>query len=315
MSKKSMAARRQMRDAEAGGGARQQPRGGSRGKNYRRNENRRPWGLIGGVIGVVAAFIIVVVVVESIGSLSQDTSVQPAPSSLVNALTHFPVKELDAVGKGSVDNPPVNIPSSYKPARLTAHGLPEVAFVGAEYCPYCALQRWSLVIALSRFGTWSKLHLIRSSVYDSPANIPSFTFAYGAKYTSSHLVFLGREYQSNVSINHDGAPYRRFQSLPRLIATAFSNIGSAGYPFLDYGGKLASVGSETQSGNVEAMQNLSWDQVLHQLHNTKSTIAQEVLGGANYDAAAICMLTAQKPGSVCKSSAIRTLQAAITSSG
>jgi hypothetical protein len=29
-----------------------------------------------------------------------------------------------------------------------------VVFVGAEYCPYCASERWPLVMALSKFGTF-----------------------------------------------------------------------------------------------------------------------------------------------------------------
>ena len=33
--------------------------------------------------------------------------------------------------------------------------VPEVLYMGAEYCPYCAAQRWSTIIALSRFGTWA----------------------------------------------------------------------------------------------------------------------------------------------------------------
>ena len=40
------------------------------------------------------------------------------------------------------------------PAALTGpSGSPELFYYGAEYCPYCAAERWSVVIALSRFGT------------------------------------------------------------------------------------------------------------------------------------------------------------------
>jgi hypothetical protein len=30
-------------------------------------------------------------------------------------------------------------------------------YIGAEYCPYCAAERWPLVMALSKFGTFSNL--------------------------------------------------------------------------------------------------------------------------------------------------------------
>ncbi|HVB14032.1 MAG TPA: DUF929 family protein [Candidatus Dormibacteraeota bacterium] len=320
MSKKSMAARRQMREAAAEGhtaGGRQQARGRSKGRNYRRNESQRPWGLISGVVGVVAVFVIVVVVLELslTGSLKQDAKVLPIPASLVNTISTVPVKTLEQVKAGNINNTPLNIPASYKPVALSSQGLPEVAFVGAEYCPYCALQRWSLIIGLSRFGTWSGLHIIRSSVYDSPPNIPTFTFAYGAKFTSKYLVFSSHELQSNVSINKDGSPYKTLQNVSGAVATAFTSIDpTLGYPFVDYAGKYVQVGSEAVTSNVAALQGLSWDQVAKRLRDPTSTVAQEILGGANYVTAATCMLTGQKPGPVCTSSMIQALQVTLKAS-
>ncbi|MGH7641545.1 MAG: DUF929 family protein [Candidatus Dormibacteria bacterium] len=314
MSKKSMAVRRQMREAASEGrtaGSRQQARGRSAGRNYRRADSRRPWGLISGVIGVVAVFLVVVVVLELTltGNLKQDKAVLPAPASLITSLTTIPVHTLEAVKAGSISNTPLNIPASYKPAALTSDGLPEIGYVGAEFCPYCALQRWSLIVGLSRFGTWSGLHIIRSSVYDSPSNVPTFTFAYGAKFRSTYVAFVPREYQSNVSLNNDGAPYAALQSLPETLATAYSGIDSGGdYPFLDYAGTFVQIGSEARSTNVSALQGLTWDQVATQLRNTKSVAAQEILGGANYVTAATCVVTGEKPGSVCNSSMIKSLQ-------
>ncbi|HUY56797.1 MAG TPA: DUF929 family protein [Candidatus Micrarchaeaceae archaeon] len=314
MSKKSMAARRQMREAAVGTRAaanRPPPRGRSKGRNYRRNESGRPWGIISGVVGVVAVFVIVVVVLEMSlqGGLKQDTQVTPAPATLVHTLTTIPAKTLTAVGGGNINNTPLNIPAADKAVALSAKGLPEVGFVGAEYCPYCALQRWSLIIGLSPFGTWSGLHTIRSSVYDSPANLPTFTFAHGTKFTSKYLVFDPRELQSNVSIGKNGAPYRNLQTVSGVLATAFTTIDSTpGYPFVDYAGKMAQVGSEASGTDVANLQGLSWSQVLAQLRHPNSVIAQEVLGGANYVTAATCLVTGEKPGSVCHSSRIKALE-------
>jgi hypothetical protein len=320
MSKKSMAARRQMREAALEGrasGSRQQSRNRPRGRNYRRNEARRPWGLISAVLGVVVVFVIVVVALEIslTSSLKQDTQVLPAPASLVHSLTSIPVSNLEQVGAGNITNPPLNIPASYKAAVLTAKGLPEVAYVGAEFCPYCALERWSLIVGLSRFGKWSNLHTIRSSVYDSPSNVPTFTMAYGAKLSSPYLIFYGREYQSNVSIHHDGAPYRSLETnLTPKVLTAFTKIDGTDYPFVDWSGKLAQVGSEASVADVDALQGLSWDQVVTQLRNPKSPIAQEVLGGANYVTAATCLQTGEKPGAVCSSSMIKGLEKSLEAS-
>jgi hypothetical protein len=274
--------------------------------------------MISAVLGGVAAFVILVVVLELTitGSLKQDTQVLPAPASLVHSITSLPSSTLEGIKGGDIADSPLNIPASYKPVALSSNGLPEVAFVGAEYCPYCALQRWSILIGLSRFGTWSGLRIIRSSVYDSPSNIPTFTFANGAKFTSKYVAFSAHELQSNVSINNDGSPYKTLQSLSGPVATAFTTIDTdGGYPFIDYAGKLVQLGSEATTSNVAALEGLTWDQVAQQLRNPKSVVAKEVLGGANYVTAATCLITGQKPGTVCNSSMIQTLEKKLEKSG
>ena len=69
---------------------------------------------------------------------------------------------------------------------LTQGGKPEVLFMGSEYCPYCAAQRWAMVSAVSRFGTFSGLTTTHSSSSDVDANTPTLTF-YGSKYTSQYI--------------------------------------------------------------------------------------------------------------------------------
>jgi hypothetical protein len=79
---------------------------------------------------------------------------------------------------------------------LTANGKPLVVYVGAEYCPYCAAERWAAVIALSRFGTFSGLGQTHSSSTDVYPNTATLSF-HGASYTSQYLQFQGVETQSN----------------------------------------------------------------------------------------------------------------------
>ena len=40
-------------------------------------------------------------------------------------------------------------------SRLTVNGTPEVLYMGADYCPFCAATRWGLVLALMRFGNFT----------------------------------------------------------------------------------------------------------------------------------------------------------------
>src|SRR5258706_4760621 len=70
--------------------------------------------------------------------------------------------------------------------------LPEVFYMGAEYCPYCAAERWPMIIALSRFGTFSNLKTTSSSSSDVYPNTPTFTF-HGATYTSQYVDFVSVE--------------------------------------------------------------------------------------------------------------------------
>ncbi len=44
---------------------------------------------------------------------------------------------------------------AHRPAAADRRGKPEVLFVGAEFCPFCAAERWPLIVALSRFGHFS----------------------------------------------------------------------------------------------------------------------------------------------------------------
>ena len=73
---------------------------------------------------------------------------------------------------------------------LTEHGLPRVVDIGAEYCPYCAVLRWSLVAALLRFGTFTGLKETTSSADLAP--VPSFSFL-GSSYTSTYVAFTPYE--------------------------------------------------------------------------------------------------------------------------
>ncbi|MGH3293687.1 MAG: DUF929 family protein, partial [Trebonia sp.] len=75
---------------------------------------------------------------------------------------------------------------------LTSGGKPEVLYLGAEYCPYCASQRWAMVNALSRFGTFSGLTTTHSSSTDADPNTPTWTF-YKSTYTSNYINFTSVE--------------------------------------------------------------------------------------------------------------------------
>ena len=130
----------------------------------------------------------VVVVVMAMVGLSVDnhakTPATPGSSGttkVIAAVTNVPATALDAVGAGTGITPPSAIAAGAPP--VTSDGKPQILYIGAEYCPFCAAERWPMVIALSRFGTFSGLGLSTSSSTDVFPSTPTLTF-HGSTYTS-----------------------------------------------------------------------------------------------------------------------------------
>ena len=53
------------------------------------------------------------------------------------------------VGIGTATGYPVPSGSN---VSLTSSGMPEMLYIGADYCPFCAITRWGMIVALMRFG-------------------------------------------------------------------------------------------------------------------------------------------------------------------
>src|ERR1700749_1723784 len=97
-------------------------------------------------------------------------------------VTSVPAATFNAVGAGTAAG--LNATSGQPP--LTANGKPEVVYMGGEFCPYCAAERWALTAALGRFGTFTGLNLIHSSPTDVYPSTPTISF-HGFGYTSKFL--------------------------------------------------------------------------------------------------------------------------------
>ena len=54
------------------------------------------------------------------------------------------------VGTGSVLGYNPKPITTIKGASLTSDGKPQMLYIGAEFCPYCAAMRWSMAVALSK---------------------------------------------------------------------------------------------------------------------------------------------------------------------
>jgi hypothetical protein len=204
------------------------------------------------------------------------------------------------------------------PAALTSGGKPEMLYMGAEYCPYCAAERWSMIVALSRFGTFSGLATVHSGIKNGAGeaepypSTPTWTFV-NANYTSKYLTFTPVEMQTNIPDPSNGS-YTNLQTPTAAQDALINKYDVAPYtsetgaiPFIDFGNKYLIIGA---SYNPGVLSGLSWSTIATDLHNPSSPVAQAVNGTANYITAAICKMTGNQPASAC-TSVVQSLESKI----
>ena len=142
--------------------------------------------------------------------------------------------------------------------------------IGAEYCPYCASERWSLVAALSRFGTFDGLQLTTFTHADVYPNPPTFTFL--NSYTSQYLDILPVETETR-----SREPLRTPTAAEQLLLTHFDPPGSI--PFIDVGNRYVGVGGGNSN---DASSGKTWTAVAASLANSDSLVSRSIVGNANY---------------------------------
>ena len=258
--------------------------------------------IAGGAIIAVVAVVVTFVLLSghSTPPASSGTSAAPTGSDLarvVGTTTTVPAATLNQVGAGQVSSTPTSISGT----PLTSGGKPEMLYMGAEYCPFCAAERWAMVVALSRFGSFSGLAAIRSAAKDGAGqaevypNTATWTFV-NAQFTSTYLTFTSVEMNTNIPDPSTGG-YTALQTPTAEQQALLQKYDANGsIPFIDFGNKYMSVGA---SYDPAVLKNLTWDQIATALHNPGSPVARAALGAANYMTAAICVLTGNQPASAC----------------
>jgi Domain of unknown function (DUF929) len=283
----------------------------------RRAEKRRRILLATGSVVVVLAVVLVFVVVKlnskspSTPSSASNGPTGSALTAVIDKTVSVPTSVTDAVGKGGFDAQIQTITGN--PTPLTSGGKPEMLYMGAEYCPYCGVTRWAMIVALSRFGTFSGLHTVHSSSTDVYPNTPSWTF-YKSSYTSKYLTFTPVELQTNIPDPSNTPPYTNLQTPTAAENAILAKYDTAPYttqtgavPFVDFGNKYLLIGSPFIP---TVMDGLSWATIANDLHNPSSAVAQAVDGTANYFTAAICKMTGNQPASACTST-VQSLESQI----
>ncbi len=251
-------------------------------------------------IGIVALVVVgVVVLVLAKGSKSSDSnspstsqSAKPAPASIAPDLAKVSLPAVADAAKAWKANPDPSFDNPVKPITspsLTENGKPEVLYIGGEYCPFCAGERWALTVALSKFGKFSNLKVLNSS----EENVPTLSYV-GSNYTSKYVTFT--------PIEQKGQNQEPLEKTTASQDALLQKYGGGSYPFIDFGGKYLQSG-----GSVDPKVLIGKEQtaIARTLAESKSTGTQvnSIPGQVNSTAAgfikSICALTGGRPGNVC----------------
>jgi hypothetical protein len=247
----------------------------------RRAEIRRRFlasGAVVAVLAVVGAFI--AVKLSATHSAARESQ---APAVVVRQATTVPLAVLSRV---SVGQPTTPLQTVTAPGPLlTAEGRPAIVFVSEESCPFCAAERWPLVVALSHFGTWSDLGSTRSSATDVYSNTATFSFR-SARYHSTQITLRTTELADNT-----GRPLQPETRLDARLLGAYdvppyvnSADQSGAVPFLDIANHYILAGAQY---DPQVLAGLSSAQIASQLRDPASPVAKAVDGSARVIIAAI----------------------------
>jgi thiol-disulfide isomerase/thioredoxin len=258
-----------------------------------------------GVIGVVVVVVAVIITVSLAGG-GTTTPTKPitatgafnVPASLVTAVESVPVDKLVAQAKGLPDtaSPPQALPP--KNPLFSQAGKPGIVYIGAEYCPYCAAERWPLVMALSKFGTFTNLHGTTSSATETDPSTPTFTF-YGSTYTSKYLSFLSDEQETNTEAALQNPTATEEALVTKYDTTPYIPAADAGenpIPFVYLGGKYVLTGNQYDASPISGKQ---WTAAASFMASGANATSKAAEAAAGYLVGDLCALTHDQPASVC----------------
>jgi thiol-disulfide isomerase/thioredoxin len=202
-------------------------------------------------------------------------------------LTSVSFSTLSSIGSGRG----VTAPAKISGFPLRNNGKSEVLFIGAQYCPYCMAEEWSLIIALSKFGNFTGIEYMLSATNYNFSNTAGFTFV-GSTYTSQYVSFVSVEYE-----NRNQSPLQSISSSQAALEKEYDP--HLEIPFIDLGNQYVVISSQYYPS---ILSNQSWTQISSQLNDSHSSIANAIDGAANSLISAICKIDGGSPGSVCNQS-------------
>lgn len=245
----------------------------------RRTQHKQRWTRLGGAaLAVVAMAAAVLFALHGYGQGATPRAVAASLGAPTSAVPSSPLGNFTRVG-------PV--------ARQ--HGKPQLLFVGALYCPHCAVERWAMVKALSQFGAFSH---VQSTTNGS--GVPTFDLTH-SQYTSRYVAFDHKDIEDQ--------SYKQLQTLSPSENATFQRLDPTG------GIPLVAVGGYAMSGSPIDPAELSgqaFNAIQHALkHDSPVTATTDINAEANVLTGLICHADGMKPGSACNRPTIRRIVSAI----
>lgn len=233
----------------------------------------------------------------------------PVSPALAASLAGIPASSYATVG---VSRAAASIPQGSRVAGLktvagsppvVADGKPTFVFIGAEFCPYCAAERWAVVAALARFGTFSGLQTTQSSGHDIYPDTSSLSFL-TTTYTSPYLNAQLYEIEDRA-----GKPLQT--PSPAAAASFRTYDPHGGIPFLSINNQF--IGNVQYSPAV--LKGMTADQIGAAIKDPSTAVAQQTLTAANILTAGICATTGQQPAATCDTAEVQAAAAHLNTGG
>jgi hypothetical protein len=260
---------------------------------------------------VVVVLVVVLVKVTGGGSSSGANGLRPpavttASPAVLQEVENVPNSVLSAVGTGGSNAYPPSVERHQPLLHLNGSSKPAALYIGGVFCPYCAATRWALLVAFSKFGSFSGVQETTSSPWDVYPDTPTFDFLH-ATYQSPYVNFVPVEYLSQ---DKDGVDtHTVLQPLTAAEQRVYSTYDpQEGVPFVDIGNlvifKSAPIDPQLLDGKTQA-------QVAALLRDPNSPMTQAIVGTANYMIAGVCAIDGGQPGAICTNSGVQAAAKAL----
>jgi hypothetical protein len=242
---------------------------------------------------LVVVLVVVLIVVKVAGGTSKTTNATagtgvgtPTPASVTTTLASISSSQLAEALRAAGGN--LTTPSPIAGSPLGTGGKPGVLYIGAGYCPYCAAERWAMVTALLKFGTFTGLNDSHSSSTDINPSTPTFNF-HGSTYSSPYLTFTAVEQTTS-------DPNVRLDTPTQAQLALVEQYTGGTIPFVDFNGKYLINGAQY---NGKLLAGLTVEQVAAQAADPSTQIGKAVQASAGSIVRTLCQLTGGQPGNVC----------------